>query len=83
MSWRNALVRKIQWLSAEEGRTQPTADDWLWTQDKAGRESVDLTDRAAIEFWTRLLRTSEAELIEAVAAVGSSADAIRLHLRRR
>jgi len=83
MSGSNRLVRKIQSLSAQEATTQPSAADWLWEQDKGGKESVHPNDRADLAFWARVLSVSEEELKHAIVAVGTSADAIRMHLSRK
>lgn len=81
MERRRRLVEKIQKLSAQEAVWQPSAADWLWTQDKAGRKVVNPGDDDEMRFWAKALKVSLVRLVSAVAAVGTSADAIREYLR--
>jgi len=80
MRRRQHLVRLIQSLAAQEARSQPSAADWLWIQDKAGREMVELENAAQMRSWTEVFRVSREQLASAIDAVGTSADAIREYL---
>lgn len=45
------------------------------------RSRISLSERYEVEYWTRTMNVSEARLREAVAAVGSSASAVREYLQ--
>ncbi|HWW55507.1 MAG TPA: DUF3606 domain-containing protein [Sphingopyxis sp.] len=47
------------------------------------RDRISLGEDYEIRDWTKSLGVSEGALREAVAAVGNSADAVRLYLERR
>lgn len=76
----NYLVPIIQALAAEEGTRQPTAADWLWNQDKDGRETVNVDDAVEMAFWANVLKVTPRVLASAIDAVGTNADSIRSNL---
>ncbi|WP_447730460.1 DUF3606 domain-containing protein [Pseudoxanthomonas suwonensis] len=46
------------------------------------RDRINLSEDYEVRYWTEALGVSEQQLREAVAAVGSTADAVRRHLGR-
>ncbi|WP_084220819.1 DUF3606 domain-containing protein [Pseudoxanthomonas sp. J31] len=46
------------------------------------RDRINLSEDYEVRYWTEALSVSEQQLREAVAAVGSTADAVRRHLGR-
>ncbi|HYG05724.1 MAG TPA: DUF3606 domain-containing protein [Stenotrophomonas sp.] len=48
----------------------------------ADRSRINLSEDYEVRYWTEALGVSEARLREAVQAVGSSAEAVREHLKK-
>jgi len=46
------------------------------------RDRINIHEDYEVEYWTRQLAVSKEELIAAVNAVGTSADAVREHLKK-
>jgi hypothetical protein len=54
------------------------ADDT--TQTRQDRNFINVNEKYEVDYWTRALGVSEQELREAVAAVGTTAAAVRTHI---
>lgn len=50
-------------------------------QREAGRERIDLNDKAACEQWVKKLNVTHQQMREAVQAVGDDASDVELHLK--
>jgi hypothetical protein len=77
------LLQPARRAGVDRGYTK----EWIMADDKThvgspDRDRISLGEDYEVRDWTQSLGVSEAELREAVDAVGNSADAVRAYLKK-
>ncbi|WP_082447826.1 DUF3606 domain-containing protein [Xylophilus sp. Leaf220] len=82
MPRRRHLCHLIERLSSDEGKRQPTPEEWLWAQDQSNGGGVKLDDASAVMAWSRFFQATPLDLAAAVEAVGNKPADVAEFLRK-